>query len=231
MTMNGQHIETEYLLFTLLAGERLAANISAKQSVFFKCHNSKISRFLKAQSRQERFHANIFRASLLWLNPKSSYSDREHPRFSLMEHKLSDAIDSGDIDESILGLQVIVEESGESALSDLDISLEKYRFGLHKIRRIVLNQEKAHHTFGERYIREQTFDPGYKHQLLQKCYSYIEDVDHVLGEVEPVLNTFNLSAHSYMQNISDSVTHCFEICEHHLCNVDKDRAAEQIEVL
>lgn len=217
-----QYIETEHLLFTLLAGERLAANISAKQSVFFKSRNPKVSRFLKAQSKQERFHAGVFRASLLWLNPKSRYSDKAYPAFSAMEQKLNSAIEKGDIEESILGLQVIVEELGESALADLDISLEKYRFGLHKIRRIILNQEKAHHSFGERYIREQAFNGEYKQHLLQKGYAYIEDVDRVLTEVEPVLNSFNLSGLAYMQNISDSITNCFSVSEpSRVCRSDK----------
>lgn len=205
ITIANPSIETEHFLFVLLAGERLAASVSAKQSKFLKSSNPKVSRFLKAQSRQESFHASVFRASLLWLNPKSSYTHKEHPILINMQKQLEDAIDHGRIEESILGLQVMIEELGECALNDLDITLEKYRFGLHKVRRIILNQEKAHHTFGERYIAEQKFTLASRQTLLRSCDSYLDDIDTLLADIEPALNSLNISPQDYLQRISSSI--------------------------
>jgi len=196
------HKETERLLHVLLCGEHLAASISKLQSQYFKDTHRKFSHFFNTQSRQESFHASIFKSALLWLNPKSTFSEKTHSIFTHIEQDLTTALNLGNIHDTILGLQIIVEALGECALRDLDIRLEKYRIGLSKIRRRILNQEQAHHRFGEHYFEGVSLDYQQQLMLPRTAEHYLEQIGRLLDDIEPSLDHFQISTNAYLASIS-----------------------------
>lgn len=207
--------ELEILLHILFSGEQLAYSVSRQQSLLLKKTQPKIAKFLGAQSSQEKFHARMFQAAMLWLNPKSGLSQKKHPIFNRLEKMLKESLvqNSGAgccANESIIGLHIIIETLGEQALEDLDTQLSQYRFGLRRIRHVVLHQERAHHAFGERYLIQQNLLGPKKEVLREKCDVYIEQVDLLFRELAPIFNQFELNQQSYMKAVQASMSNVFD---------------------
>jgi len=221
LALTNQNREAEELLFVLLAGERLAARISALQSRLLHRSQPKISRFLKRQSRQETFHATLFKRAILWVNAKSPYSDCQHPALSLIDAKLEYAIGRGDICASILGLQVIIESLGEYTLLDLNSFLAKKHWGLKKIRHVVLNQEKAHHDFGVNYFASNTLGERERQRLNYISEELLNDVEGLLVELSPVFEAFGISSARYFNDISEQACYALEDTESQTSSANK----------
>lgn len=131
-------------------GERMAHDCAKAQAVL--AEDSGARRFLLSQARQEAMHALVFQGAIVWLAPKH-LSDT--PVLSAMEEYrtlLDDALARKDLIETFLAEQVILEGLGEAVLTRIEQGLAKRNAPFGRLRRVLLQQEEAHHGFGRRQL-------------------------------------------------------------------------------
>jgi rubrerythrin len=131
-------------------GERLAHDCAAAQARLVG--TPKAARFLERQARQEAMHAKVFQAAILWLAPRQVGSCPLLPPLERYRTLLDAAMARGDLIESLLAEQVLLEGLGEAILERIEVGLEKRRAAFGFLRRMLLHQEQAHHDFGCRML-------------------------------------------------------------------------------
>jgi hypothetical protein len=134
------------LLTFLEHGERMA-NECAKAQVALAT-DSRSRRFLLSQSRQEAAHAMVFQGVIVWLAPKHLGDAPFLPALGDYRKMLFDALARNDLLETVLAEQVILEGLGEAILTRIEEGLVKRDAPFGRLRRILLQQEEAHHGFG-----------------------------------------------------------------------------------
>jgi hypothetical protein len=139
-----------YLLQFLEHGERLAHDCAAEQARMIG--NAKAARFLEGQARQEAMHAKLFQGAIRWLAPRQREPCPVLVPLERYRILLEEAIRRGDVIESLLAEQVILEGLGEAILSRIEFGLEKRGAPFRFLRRLLLHQEQAHHNFGRRMV-------------------------------------------------------------------------------
>ena len=147
--------EARYLahLFDFLQlGEELAGNAARLQAQYIQPTSPKTAKFLRAQSRQESFHRHVFSNAVRLLDKKYVRPTGTERVFQAYYQQVDDALSQGHFAETLFGIQVMLEGVGEVVLENLEQGLVKREAGLQRIRRIILNQEKAHHGFGLRQL-------------------------------------------------------------------------------
>lgn len=138
-------------LLTFLAhGERLASACADAQARMVKDPRERL--FLLSQARQEAAHAIVFRTAIAWLAPKHVGSVPVLGPLEEYRRKVFDALSRQDVIESVLAEQVILEGLGEAILSRIESGLVKRAAPFGRLRRILLQQEEAHHGFGRRVL-------------------------------------------------------------------------------
>jgi hypothetical protein len=139
------------LLTFLEHGERLASECSRAQAALVS-DSVGSRRFLLSQARQEATHAMVFQGAIAWLAPRHL---GDAPFLSALEEYrrlLGDALARKDLLETFLAEQVILEGLGEAILTRIEEGLVKRAAPFGRLRRILLQQEEAHHGFGRRML-------------------------------------------------------------------------------
>src|SRR5574340_847598 len=138
------------LLRFLEQGEELARDCAKAQATL--APEAGMRSFLLGQARQEGYHAVVFRGAIAWLAPRHLGSC---PRLQPLERYrtlIEDAIRRGDLAETLLAEQIILEGLGEAILKRIDAGLVKRNAPFGRLRRILVRQEEAHHEFGRRAL-------------------------------------------------------------------------------
>lgn len=203
----------ESLLYVLLAGEKLAARISKRQSELCSTKNPKLSRFFAMQSRQEHFHATAFRAALLYVNPKSILTHQHHRIFNAIESRIERALSKGDIAESVLALQIVVETLGENALIDLNAHIQKYNKKIYSISKFILKQEHTHHAFGDRYFKKHGKQID-QCRLATSFEFYLEQATTILDSLAPSFNNIDVNPKQYLKEVNKDAHNAISYCTH-----------------
>ena len=138
------------LLTFLEQGERLASECSKAQAALVS--DSESRRFLLRQARQETAHAIVFQGAIAWLAPKHLGDASFLPPLEEYRSLVSDALTRQDVLETFLAEQVILEGLGEAILSRIEDGLVKRAAPFGRLRRVLLQQEEAHHGFGRRVL-------------------------------------------------------------------------------
>ena len=138
------------LLTFLEQGERLA-NECAKAQVALAPDSGSRS-FLLSQARQEAAHALVFQGAIAWLAPRHLGNAPFLPALEEYRKKLNDALARRDLLETFLAEQVILEGLGEAILTRIEEGLVKRAAPFGRLRRMLLQQEEAHHGFGRRML-------------------------------------------------------------------------------
>ncbi len=138
------------LLTFLEHGERLANECAKAQAALAPDSGSR--RFLLSQARQEAMHALVFRGAIAWLAPKHLGDAPFLPALEEYRKRLDDALARRDLLETILAEQVILEGLGEAILTRIEEGLVKRAAPFGRLRRMLLQQEEAHHGFGRRML-------------------------------------------------------------------------------
>ena len=185
-----------HLLQFLLQGEVLAHDCAKRQAQL--CNQSEHRKFLKKQSRQEFFHAKVFDQGINLLNSKglgSPLGKRPMQRYRMM---IEDALDRGDLNESLLGMQIILEGLGDVTLEKSNTKFLNSGTTFDKLRNIVLGQEDAHHQFGLNYFEQQyasdTEIPSY---LVDRARDYISLTHEMLDSVQSLFEYFEVNSEDY----------------------------------
>jgi len=138
------------LLTFLERGERLASECAKAQAALAPDAGSR--RFLMSQARQEAAHALVFQGAIAWLAPRHLGDTPFLPALEEYRKILNDALVRQDLLETFLAEQVILEGLGEAILMRIEEGLVKRAAPFGRLRRILLQQEEAHHGFGRRML-------------------------------------------------------------------------------
>ena len=138
------------LLTFLEHGERLANECAKAQAAMAPDAGSR--RFLLSQARQEAAHGIVFQGAIAWLAPRHLGNAPFLPALEEYRKLLDDALARLDVLETFLAEQVILEGLGEAILTRIEEGLAKRAAPFGRLRRILLQQEEAHHGFGRRMI-------------------------------------------------------------------------------
>ena len=93
-----------------LLGEQLAGDMAARQAALAPA--PKLGRFLQTQAHQEAFHAVVFQGVIHWLAPRGLRMPPRHPSMERYRGLMESALARGDLAESLLALQVLLEAMG-----------------------------------------------------------------------------------------------------------------------
>lgn len=145
------------LLQFLRDGEYLASDCARAQAQL--APDSGMRRFLRSQARQESYHAIVFQANIAWLAPRHLGACPLLPPLARYRTLIEDAIRRGDFAETLMGEQIILEGLGEAILERIEEGLAKRNAPFERLRRMLLQQEEAHHGFGCRTL-ERMFAAG-----------------------------------------------------------------------
>lgn len=138
------------LLTFLEHGERLASECAKAQAALAPDSGSR--RFLLSQARQEAAHAVVFQGAIAWLAPRHLGDAPFLPALEEYRKILNDALGRQDLLETFLAEQVILEGLGEAILTRIEEGLVKRAAPFGRLRRMLLQQEEAHHGFGRRML-------------------------------------------------------------------------------
>lgn len=138
------------LLTFLEHGERLANECAKAQAALAMDSGSR--RFLLSQARQEAAHALVFQGAIAWLAPRHLGDAPFLPAIEEYRRILNDALARQDLLDTLLAEQVILEGLGEVILTRIEEGLIKRAAPFGRLRRILLQQEEAHHGFGRRML-------------------------------------------------------------------------------
>lgn len=138
-------------LLTFLAhGERMAHDCANAQAALVD--DSVVCRFFFNQAKQEAMHALVFQAAVAWLAPRHLGDTPFLKPLEEYRTLLHDGLVRRELVETILAEQVILEGLGEAILNRIEKGLAKRAAPFGRLRRILLQQEEAHHGFGLRQL-------------------------------------------------------------------------------
>jgi hypothetical protein len=143
-----------HLFQFLIQGEQLALHCSKRQYAI--SHKAKDKAFFLKQSRQERFHASAFIFGKNIIRTKGVGATIGQSVMSDYKRLINEALNRGDIAESLLGMQVILEGLGDVTLENMNTGISKKRGTFDRIRKVILSQEDEHHDFGIQYFKQYT---------------------------------------------------------------------------
>ena len=146
----GEHLHLAQLLQFMVLGEQLAHDCAKAQAAL--ASEKGMQRFLAGQARQEGRHAMIFQWVIRWLTPRPPRSTLISEQMNQYRRLLMAAIARRDFAESLLAEQIILEGLGEAILQRLEAGLLKRKAPLQTLRRLLIQQEHAHHGFGLRTL-------------------------------------------------------------------------------
>lgn len=179
----------------LLLGERLAGDMAARQTTLAPA--PKLGRFLQTQARQEIFHAVVFQGAIHWLAPRGVRTPR-HPSMERYRGLMESALARGDLAESLLALQVLLEAMGDVVLEAIDAGIERRGLGFKRLRRMLRQQEQMHHAFGVHQLDSlvSTSD-AHRVQLQGQARNYLEVIDVMFAELEGLFLDFDEDPSDY----------------------------------
>ena len=152
----GEHGHLAELLQFIVLGEQLAHDCAKVQATLVR--EPGMQRFLIGQAKQEGCHALVFQWAIRWLAPRGPHSLLISHQMNQYRRLLTSALTRGDVAESLLAEQIILEGLGQAILQRLETGLMKRDASFRKLRRILLQQEEAHHGFGLRTLNKKLND-------------------------------------------------------------------------
>ena len=135
------------LLQVLRSGEQLAAQTALQQSQMAPL--PWMSRALAAQAAQERSHATMAATALTLIGERHSAVNVMQPLYQ----RLGLDLDTGNLADTMLGLQGVVEHLGEALLEVLGAHAHPAGAVLHALHEKVLRQERGHVLLGTRCLQ------------------------------------------------------------------------------
>src|SRR5919106_4814354 len=185
------------LLQFLEHGERLAHDCARAQAAL--APDAGARRFLLGQARKEFYHAVVFQGAIAWLGPRRLGVCPLLPPLERYRGLLEQALDRGDLAESLLAEQVILEGLGEAILARIEEGLAKRGAPFRRLRRILLSQEEAHHSFGRRML-DRAFAAGAvsPEDLQLRAQEYLALTDAMVGTLADLFESIDENPLAYL---------------------------------
>jgi hypothetical protein len=92
----------------------------------------------------------VFQGAIAWLAPRHLADAPFLPALEEYRKMLNGSLARQDLFEAFLAEQVILEGLGEVILTKIEVGLAKRAAPFGRLRRILIQQEEAHHRFGRR---------------------------------------------------------------------------------
>lgn len=197
-----QRQQTTRLFVALEYGEQLAQRCALHQSTLVT--NSKTRHFLRAQARQERFHAFLFHQAAGWLSPRHHIAVPEAlQRFG---RNLDQALQRNDLAECLVGSQIVLEGFGEQILKRLNQNLDNLNIGLSRQRRLILRQEQSHCAFGIRTLKVQLEQ---EHVHIERIHTLSDKYMHltrsITQDVADVFSALDADPNDYIESMANDL--------------------------
>ncbi len=163
-------------------------------------------RFLKEQARQEGFHAYTFQTAITWIAPKNLGPSPFSKPFAQYRHLIDSALQRGDFYETILAEQVILEGLGEVTLKKLEQGLQKRSAPFQRLRRMFLQQEEAHHGFGNRVLERALSRQDISvHDLQERAHNYVRLAQKMIVTGQHLLTEITEDPDWYLTEFHDTL--------------------------
>ena len=199
-------IQIARMLQLLKRGEEVARDCARLQAQLKADESPRTARFLRLQSRQENFHAQVIQAGILWLAPKQLRSSAQSQAMETLYRRCCQAIAEGRYAESVLAVQIILEGMGETVLRAIDSSMEKRKMGLKKLRHIIVHQEVAHHTFGLRELEHAIAAEQLPHaEVVRLSQEYLKLSEDIFADIGPVFDYFDANEQQYQAGVCSAL--------------------------
>jgi hypothetical protein len=115
-------------------------------------------------------------------------------------HLVEDALDRGDLAETLVGQQVVLEGLGEAVLLQVDAGMDRRSMKFCTARRLLLRQEHAHHVFGLRQIERLVSTCAVsRKRLREQADPYLALSDELLTAHESHFDFFDEDPQAYLQ--------------------------------
>jgi hypothetical protein len=192
----GETTKVARLFGFLLLGEQLAGDMAARQAALAPA--PKLGRFLQTQAHQEAFHAVVFQGVIHWLAPRGLRMPPRHPSMERYRGLMESALARGDLAESLLALQVLLEAMGDVVLEAIDTGSERRGLGFRRLRRVLRQQEQTHHAFGvHQLVNLVSADATQRARLQGQAQNYLEVIDAMFVELEELFLDFDENPSDY----------------------------------
>lgn len=194
------------LLRLLEEGERMAHEC-AKAQARLAAHDGQ-RRFFLAQARQERMHAFLFGRIADGLAPRDPVSHPALAPLAFYRRLLESAIRRGDLLETVLAEQVVLEGMGEAILHRVEAGLVARNAPLTGLRRLLLAQEEAHAGFGARALAR-ALEQGIASQpeLVRRAEPYLALAKTMFLSLAGELAVFDEDAGGWASGVSRYLPH------------------------
>ena len=147
-------------------------------------------------------HACVFHGAIAWLAPRHLGDVPFLPALEAYRLKLEDALARGDLYETFLAEQIILEGLGEAILNRIEAGLAKREAPFGRLRRILLLQEEAHHAFGERMInRALTAGEANLVELRSKAQDYLALTQTMVLTLAELFDTIDEDAAAWASDV------------------------------
>ena len=186
-------------LFTALEyGEQLAHRCAVHQARFAESGQSAC--FLRAQARQEAFHARLFKQAADWSKPARRY--RPPATLTAFGAHLARAMDNRDTTECLVASQIVLEGFGEQILQRLNRGLDNLNIGFKRQRYLILQQEQSHYAFGLNALRTR-FELYETTQETIRSQSgfYLQMVNRIIDEMRDIFGVLDEDADDYKDSL------------------------------
>ena len=192
----GENEQIARLLGFLIQGERLAETCATRQATI--ATQPGMRRFLLAQSRQEAMHAAVFENAANWLAPARKSAQPMSPAMRRYRAHLDAALCAGDLAETLLAQQVILEGLGEVVLTNIAAGIQRRNGVLQRLHRSLLRQEQTHHGFGVSQLRHMLGTGLISAETLRcKAHEYLACAEAMLDEMQDQFDYFDEDAAQY----------------------------------
>lgn len=193
-----QRDQTARLFAVLAHGEVMAHDCARRQAELVD--DRRCQRFLQVQAQQERVHRMLFDRAAAWMAPKQKRV--LPPAMIEFEQRLHRALARGDLTESLVASQVVLEGLGEQILSRLNRGLDEQGIGLSRQRRVLLHQEQGHFAFGQRLLlRQLQAGQAGIGQLQELAGGYLLLVTAMIAEMAEVFDVLDEDAREYTDGL------------------------------
>lgn len=194
-------IEIGRLFSCLEYGEKIAHDCALRQAGL--AADVKRQFFLR-QAHQEQHHAKIFSRVVLCVTPRGA--GPVPPGLKAYRLRLEHACRRSDLAETLVGQQVVLEGFGELVLSRMNRKFDQRGIGFKRVRKTLLAQERGHHAFGHRMLRDLLVCGQVRSERVSQLTSdYLALVDRMLEELQPVFDVVGADAVCYRQELRERV--------------------------
>lgn len=176
--------------------ETIAMQCSGKQAEL--AATQPLKRRLEAQHRHEAAHAALFHSFVAWAPQRCCAGHgRALAALELYHQRLDAALARGDLADSLVGMQVVLEGIATALLHCFDPFRGRPDRLMEQVRATLLRQEAAHHDLGIRSLEGLIVRPADGERLRRSAHDYAMAGRSLLDACDDLLRRFAVESADY----------------------------------